>query len=85
VRHSAGTATVDLIRHPLPPVGRLDVSIGAGRLVLVLPDAPPVQVDARVVTGDVTVDGERADDGIDVRWCWSSPVCAGPAHDEGRP
>lgn len=68
VRLAAGTATVDLTRHPLPPSGRLDVSVGAGRVVLVLPRSAAVRADVEVVTGAVVVDGVRVDDGIHARW-----------------
>jgi hypothetical protein len=66
VRLAAGTATIDLTRHPLPPSGRLDVSVGAGRVVLVLPRT--AGIDAEVVAGAVIVDGVRVDDGIHARW-----------------
>jgi hypothetical protein len=64
----AGTVTVDLTRGPLPPSGHLDVAVGAGRVVLVLPRTPPVNVDAEVVVGAVLVDGVRVDDGVHARW-----------------
>lgn len=59
--------TVDLTRHPLPSAGRLDVRVGAGRVVLVLPQSAP-RVEAAVVTGAIMVDGGRVGDGLDVHW-----------------
>jgi hypothetical protein len=70
---SAGTVTVDLTRHPLPPSGRLDVRVGAGRIVVVLPQSPP-RVDAAVVAGAITVDGVRVGDGLDVHWTEPTPA-----------
>ncbi|MDD7939633.1 hypothetical protein PHK61_14510 [Actinomycetospora lutea] len=74
VRVAAGTATVDLTRHPLPASGRLDVSVGAGRVVLVLPPTSAVRADVEVVTGAVIVDGARVDDGIQARWTEPGPA-----------
>ncbi|WP_133251994.1 hypothetical protein [Actinomycetospora cinnamomea] len=72
----AGTATVDLTRHPLPPDGHLDVAVGAGRVVVVLPPASPAGVDVEVVAGGVLVDGVRVDDGVHARWV--EPASDGP-------
>lgn len=65
---SAGTVTVDLTRHPLPEAGRLEVDVGAGRIVLMLPDDRTVGIDATVTAGKITVDGVKIHDGIDLRW-----------------
>jgi hypothetical protein len=67
-RALAGTVTVDLTRGPLPPSGHLEVAVGTGRVVLVLPRTPPVSVDTEVVAGAVLVDGVRVDDGVHARW-----------------
>lgn len=76
VRLAAGTATIDLTRHPLPPSGRLDVAVGVGRVVLVLPRATAARTEAEIVAGAVIVDGVRVDDGIQARWTeqGSAPV-----------
>lgn len=68
VQHGAGNVTIDLSRHSLPPTGRMDVDLGAGRIVLTVPRDALVLVEAQVVTGNIRVDGEVAGDGIDVRW-----------------
>jgi hypothetical protein len=44
-------------------------------VVVVVPEATPVRVDARVNTGNITGDGADAGDGIDVRW--SDPAGTG--------
>lgn len=67
-RVAAGTVTVDLTRGPLPAAGRLDVAVGAGRVVVRLPDDRPVRVEARVVLGTVRVDGEAVRQGVDLQW-----------------
>jgi hypothetical protein len=69
----AGTVTVDLARHPLPTTGRLDVRVGAGQVVVVLPRSAP-RVDAAVVAGDIVVDGVRVGDGLDVHWTEPRPT-----------
>lgn len=67
-RFSAGTVTVDLTRHPLPEVGHLQVDVGAGRLVVLLPPERTTQIHATVTAGSITVDGVRVQDGIDLQW-----------------
>lgn len=68
IRHSAGNVTVDLSRNPLPQAGRMDVHVGTGRVVVIVPNDVPVRIDAQVVTGNIRVDGVSTSDGIDVRW-----------------
>ena len=65
---SAGTVTVDLTRHPMPEVGQLQVDVGAGRIVLVLPHESSAGIEATVTAGTVTVDGVKVRDGVDLRW-----------------
>lgn len=65
---SAGNVTVDLTRHPLPPTGQLQVNVGAGELVVMIPKDANVRVDVEVTAGEVTVDGRQVGSGIDVRW-----------------
>jgi hypothetical protein len=77
VRHSAGNVTVDLSRTPLPAAGRMDIEVGAGRIVLVVPKATPVRIDATVVTGNIRIDDVSAGEGLDVRW--SEPDAADAA------
>lgn len=75
-RVSAGTLTIDLTRHPLPDVGRLDADVGAGRIVVLLPADPIVSIEASVTAGSIAMDGRKVDDGVDLRW--SEPT-TGPA------
>lgn len=76
---SAGNVTVDLTRHPLPEVGRMQVDVGAGEVVLILPaDAGRIGVEAWTTAGTITVDDEKAGDGIDVRWTGSAATTPAP-------
>jgi hypothetical protein len=65
---AAGTALIDLTRAPLPPTGELDVHVGAGKVVLRLPESATVAIDASVVAGAVSVDDETVREGVDMRW-----------------
>lgn len=65
-RISAGTVTVDLTDAPLPAGGRLEVSVGAGRVALRLPAEPAVRVHTTVVTGTVVDDGVAVAQGVDL-------------------
>jgi len=65
---SAGTLTVDLTHGPLPATGRLDVAVGAGRVVLRLPADRPIEVRAAVVAGTVRVDDVAVQEGVDLNW-----------------
>lgn len=67
-RISAGTVTVDLTDTTLPTNGRLDVAVGAGRVVLRLPAEAPVQVRSTVVLGTIVVDGVAVGQGVDLDW-----------------
>lgn len=78
-RFSAGTVTVDLTRHPLPEAGHLQVDVGAGRLILLLPPERTAQINATVTAGTITVDGVKVDDGIDLQW--SRPASTSTAVD----
>jgi hypothetical protein len=76
---SAGNVTVDLTRHPLPEVGRMQVDVGAGELVVILPaDSDRIRVDAWTTAGNITVDDVKAGDGIDVRWSQLATVAPAP-------
>jgi RND superfamily putative drug exporter len=61
-----GDFTLDLSEVALPPGGttRVDVEVGIGNLVVVLPDDAAVEIDAHAHGGQVTVLGET-DDGSD--------------------
>ncbi len=72
---SAGTVVVDLTRGPLPATGRLDVAVGAGRVVLRLPADRPIEVRAGIVVGTVTVDDVAVREGVDLSW--TDPATAG--------
>lgn len=65
---SAGTVTVDLTRHPMPAAGQLQVDVGAGRIVLVLPHESNAGIEATATAGTITVDGVKVGDGVDLRW-----------------
>jgi hypothetical protein len=65
---SAGNVIVDLTRHPLPRTGQLQVNVGAGNLVVVIPKDANVSLDVKVTAGEVIVDGQQVGNGIDVRW-----------------
>jgi hypothetical protein len=67
-RLGAGTLTVDLTRYPLPASGTLHADVGAGTVILQLPESGRVAVQASVTMGTLTVDGTKVGDGIDVRW-----------------
>lgn len=67
-RVSAGTVTVDLTDADLPADGRLDVHVGAGRVVLLLPAEPAVRVRTTVVMGTVVADGVPVGQGVDLDW-----------------
>ena len=67
-RVSAGTVTVDLTDAALPARGRLEVSVGAGRVELRLPAEPAVRVHTGVVMGTVVADGAPVAQGVDLDW-----------------
>ncbi len=67
-RLAAGTVTVDLTGAPPPASGRLRVEVGAGRVVVELPERSAVRIDAEIVAGTVTVDGVTLQQGVDLRW-----------------
>lgn len=70
---SAGTVTVDLTRGELPAAGRVDVELGAGRVVVLLPADRTVRVHGTVVMGTVVVDGVAAQQGVDLDWTSPDP------------
>ncbi len=79
-RVAAGTVTLDLTRHPLPESGTATVDVGAGKVVVLLPAADHrLSIDARTTAGTVRVDGEKASDGVDVRWTQPTATGAGVA------
>ncbi|HZG88928.1 MAG TPA: LiaF domain-containing protein [Pseudonocardia sp.] len=65
---AAGSVLVDLTRAPLPATGELDVHVGAGQVVVRLPESAAVAVEATVVAGSVSVDDEAVREGFDLRW-----------------
>ena len=73
-RLGAGTLTVDLTRYPLPASGTLRADVGAGKVILELPESGRIAIQAAATMGTVTVDGTTVGDGIDVRW--SAPATA---------
>jgi hypothetical protein len=76
-RSAAGTVTVDLTGAPPPATGRMRVELGAGRVVVVLPDEGAVRIEARIVAGTVVVDGAAVQQGVDLYW--TGPVGPAPA------
>lgn len=67
-RLSAGTVVVDLTDATPPPTGRAAVEVGAGRVVVRLPEDVRVRVEATVVMGSVQVDGTKVQEGVDLAW-----------------
>jgi hypothetical protein len=70
---SAGKITVDLSRHPLPASGHLQVSVGAGDIVVLVPTEARIRIDARVAAGRITVSGRPAQSGLDLHWTDQDP------------
>jgi hypothetical protein len=77
IRRSVGNVEIDLTRHPLPERGTIAVQLGAGNVELIVPRGNRMNIDVRVTTGQVLVDGRPVDDGVDLRWSQTSPT--GPA------
>jgi len=73
-RVSAGTVTVDLTRHPLPESGDLQVQVGAGKIIVRIPDSARVGIDASATAGTITVDGVQTGNGIDLHWSQAAPA-----------
>ena len=71
---SAGNVTVDLARHPLPESGQLQVQVGAGKIIVRIPDSARVGIDATATAGTITVDGVQTGNGIDLRWSQPAPA-----------
>jgi len=71
---SAGNLTVDLTRHPLPESGQLQVQVGAGKIIVRIPDSARVGIDATATAGTITVDGVQTGNGIDLQWSQPAPV-----------
>lgn len=74
---SAGTLTIDLTRYPLPRTGRLEASVGAGRIVITRPEDASTRVIARVGVGDIKVNGDEVSSGMGADWTERAP--GGPA------
>lgn len=84
VQMAAGKVVVDLTGQPRP-AGTARVAVGAGEVVVRVPDGSPVEVDVRVVAGTVLVDGLVAREGVDLRWSQepTAPAAAGVLIDVG--
>lgn len=63
---AAGTVEIDLTRAIPPAEGRMEVSLGAGKIILRAPES--VAVDASVALGSVTVNGTKVREGADLTW-----------------
>ena len=71
---SAGNVTVDLTRHPLPESGQRQVRVGAGKVVVRIPETARVGIDATATAGTITVDGVPTGNGIDLHWSQPAPA-----------
>jgi len=71
---SAGNVTVDLARHPLPESGPRQVRVGAGKVVVRIPETARVGIDATATAGTITVDGVPTGNGIDLHWSQPAPA-----------
>lgn len=65
----SGQAKLDLTRVVVPEgdTVRTQVEVGAGRVVVHVPKAVTVKVDARAAVGDITLPGDRRQDDVAVR------------------
>lgn len=65
----SGQAKLDLGRLTVPEgqTVRTEVEVGAGRVVVHVPKAATVTVDARAGVGDITLPGDRRQDDVDIR------------------
>jgi hypothetical protein len=66
----AGELTLDLRRLDLTEPVEVDVSLGVGELIVVLPDDVPVSASADVAVGVIELPGERPVEGVDVNSSW---------------
>ena len=76
---SPGTVTVDLTWHPLPESGQLQVRVGAGKIIVRIPETARVGIDATATAGTITVDGVQTGNGIDLYWSQPAPVTSSVA------
>lgn len=65
-----GELTLDLRRLDLTEPVDVDVSLGVGELIVVLPDDVPVSATADVAVGVIELPGERPVEGVDVSGAW---------------
>ena len=72
----AGELTLDLRRLDLTEPAEVDVSVGVGELIVVLPEDVPVSASADVAVGVIELPGERAVEGVDVSSSWDRVVDA---------
>jgi hypothetical protein len=70
----AGELTLDLRRLDLTEPAEVDVSLGVGELIVVLPDDVPVSASADVAVGVIELPGARPVDGVDVNSSWDRAV-----------
>ncbi|MER6114984.1 PspC domain-containing protein [Streptomyces sp. NPDC001743] len=65
----SGQAKLDLARVTVPAGGtvRTEVEVGAGRIVVHVPETATVRVHARAGIGDITLPGDRRQEDVDVR------------------
>lgn len=77
---AAGTLTVDLTAAAPPESGRMQVRVGAGRVLVRAPAGSRVQIETSVVLGTIVVDGTPVEQGVDLRWA-EPGTPAGPVLD----
>ena len=74
----AGTARLDLASLPAGDV-TLDVSIGAGEIVVILPPDVALEIDSSIGAGEARMPGERPQGGIGLDTSFSVPAESGTA------
>jgi phage shock protein PspC (stress-responsive transcriptional regulator) len=70
----AGELTLDLRRLDLTEPAEVDVSLGVGELIVILPDDVSVSASADVAVGVIELPGERPVEGVDVGSSWERAV-----------
>lgn len=69
-----GELTLDLRRLDVTEPAEVDVSLGMGELIVLLPEDGAVTATADVAVGTIEMPGERSADGVDVQRTWERPA-----------